>query len=90
LWNCDFLSAASASKTSDLSQAVTLQHDIATLHSTSDTKVVAVDFCWELLDRPPYGPDLPALDYNLFGLPKQQLGGWWFDNNKEVETGVQE
>jgi hypothetical protein len=44
---------------------------------------------WELLEHPPYIPDLAPSDFHLFGLLKNHLGGSHFTDDKEVETEVQ-
>jgi hypothetical protein len=73
-----------------LSQGTILQHDNATPHSAHQTQELLQLFHWELLDCPPYSPDLALLDFHLFGPLKQHLGGRRFHNNEEVEMAVRE
>jgi histone-lysine N-methyltransferase SETMAR len=41
---------------------------------------------WELLEHPPYSPDLAPSDFHLFGPLNNHLGGKRFANGEEVET----
>jgi hypothetical protein len=71
-------------------RGVILQHNNATPHSTRRTQELLQSFRWELLDHPPYSPDLAPPDFHLFGPLKQHLGGRLFHNNEEVEIAVDE
>jgi hypothetical protein len=43
---------------------------------------------WEVLDHPPYSPDLEPSDFHLFGPLKKHLGGRRFANDGEVQQAV--
>jgi [histone H3]-lysine36 N-dimethyltransferase SETMAR len=48
-----------------------------------------VNFHWELLDHPPYSPDLAPSDFHLFPKLKEFLGGKRLENDdmlKEIVT----
>jgi hypothetical protein len=40
---------------------------------------------WELLEHPPYSPDLAPSDFHLFGLLKNHLSGKRFVDEEAVE-----
>jgi hypothetical protein len=42
----------------------------------------------EVLDHPPYSPDLAPSDFNLFGPLKKHLGGRRFATDGEVQQAV--
>jgi hypothetical protein len=43
---------------------------------------------WEVLDHPPYSPDLAPSDFHLFGPMKKHLGGRRFATDGEVQQAV--
>jgi len=43
---------------------------------------------WELLQHPPYSPDLAPSDFRLFGPLKESLAGIKFENNEDVQQHV--
>jgi hypothetical protein len=43
---------------------------------------------WEVLDHPPYSPDLAPSDFHLFGSLKKHLGGRRFATDGEVQQAV--
>jgi histone-lysine N-methyltransferase SETMAR len=43
---------------------------------------------WELLEHPPYSPDLAPSDFHLLGPLKHQLSGKRFVDNKDVKIEV--
>ncbi|KAJ4447439.1 hypothetical protein ANN_09446 [Periplaneta americana] len=46
------------------------------------------DFNWEVLDQPPYSPDLAPSNYHLFMHIKTWLGSKHFDDDEELKTSV--
>jgi hypothetical protein len=62
-----------------MSQGVIHHHNNAMPHSTRALELLQAFHC-ELLDNPPHSPNLVLLDYHLFGLLKQHLGGHQFHN----------
>jgi transposase len=45
---------------------VVLLHNNANPHKAARTRALLEHFNWELLDHPPYSPDLAPSDYHLF------------------------
>ena len=45
---------------------------------------------WEVLQHPPYSPDLSPCDYHVFGTLKKSLKGRRFKLDAEVEFAVSE
>jgi hypothetical protein len=43
---------------------------------------------WEVLEHPPYSPDLAPSDFHLFGPLKHHLSAEHFPNNEAVEREV--
>jgi hypothetical protein len=43
---------------------------------------------WEVLNHPPYSPDLAPSDFHLFGPLKKHLGGKRFATDGEVQQAV--
>ena len=50
-----------------LSAGMILLHDNTTPHTSRQTSELLQQFKWELLQHPPYSPNLAPCDYNLFG-----------------------
>jgi len=69
---------------------VKLLHDNATPHSAGKTKAWLEKYKWEVLEHPPYSPDLAPSDFFLFGPLKKHLGGTHFQNEEEVMNAVTE
>jgi histone-lysine N-methyltransferase SETMAR len=57
-----------------LTSGVVLLHDNAHPHRAAHTQALLQKFCWDLLDHPPYSPDLAPSDFHLFSLMKVCLG----------------
>ena len=47
-------------------------------------------FGWEVFDHPPYSPDLAPSGYHLFPNMKTWLATQRFDDDAELQTGVNE
>jgi histone-lysine N-methyltransferase SETMAR len=71
-----------------LTRGVLLHHDNARPHTAQATQDRLQELQWELLEHPPYSPDLAPSDFHLFSLPKSHLGGKPFSGDEEVETEV--
>ena len=67
-----------------LSRGVYLVHDNAQLHSVHVTTVLLEKFKCDLMDHPPYSPDLAPSDFHLFLHLKKHLTGKKFDDDDEV------
>jgi len=71
-----------------LSCCVRLLHDNARPHSTHVTTALLVKFKWDILNHPPYSPDLAPSNFHLFLHLKKHFAGKKFDNNDEVQEEV--
>jgi len=69
-----------------LSRGVCLLHDNAQPHSAHFTTALLEKFKWDILDHPPYSPDLAPTDFHLFLNPKKHLAGEKFDDDNEFMT----
>ena len=54
------------------------------VHSANKTTATLRSFKWEVLQHPPYGPDLAPSDFHLFG----RLSGERFPDDNAVERAV--
>ena len=66
---------------------IVLQHDNAKPHTANLTKWLQ-DAGWDVLEHPPYSPDLAPSDYHLFRSMEHWLRGKTFDNEVELENSV--
>ena len=71
-----------------LSRGVFLLHDNARPHSAHVTTALLEKFKWDVLDQPPYSPDLVPIDFHLFLHLKKHFAGKKFDDNDEVQEEV--
>jgi histone-lysine N-methyltransferase SETMAR len=58
-----------------LARGVLLHHDNAKPHTAQATQERIQELLWELLEPPPYSPDLASSDFHLFGPLKKPP--WW-------------
>jgi histone-lysine N-methyltransferase SETMAR len=65
-----------------------LHHDNFRTHTTQATKERIQELQCELLEHPPYSPDLAPSDFHLFGTLKNHLGGKRFADDDDVEMEV--
>jgi [histone H3]-lysine36 N-dimethyltransferase SETMAR len=72
-----------------LRNGIVFQHDNARPHSANLTKLTLHKLGFEVLEHPPYSPDLAPSDYFLFGLLKRELKGRKFDDDNELIQTVQ-
>jgi hypothetical protein len=70
-------------------EMILLYHDNAKPHTarTTQGRIQAVQ--WELLEYPPYRPDLAPNDFHLFGLLNNHLGDKRFADDEKAEKEVQ-
>ena len=73
-----------------LTQGVILLHDNARPHTARLTQETVEHLGLEVLQHPPYSPDLAPSDYHLFGLMKKMLGGQKFGSDTEVQSVVRQ
>jgi len=71
-----------------LKKGVILQHGNAPPHRARQTVDKIEEMGWELLQHPPYSPDLAPSDFHLFGPLKESLEGIKFENNEDVQQHV--
>jgi len=71
-----------------LTKGVLLLHDNARPHSANQTTATLRSFKWEVLQHPPYSPDLAPSDFHLFGPLKHHLSGERFPDDPAVERAV--
>jgi transposase len=71
-----------------LTSGVVVLHDNARLHTAACTRALLEHFNWELLDHPPYSPDLAPIDYYLFTYLKNWLRLQCFSSSEELMEGV--
>jgi len=57
-------------------------------HSTNQTTATLRSFKWEVLQHPPYSPDLAPSDFHLFGPLKHHLSGERFPDDDAVQRAV--
>jgi len=67
---------------------VCLLHDHARPHSAHVTTALLKKFKWDILDHPPYSPDIAPSDFHLFLRLKKHLAGKKFDDDDEVQKEV--
>jgi hypothetical protein len=65
-----------------------LLHDKARPHTANRKGELLRCYNWEVLDRPPYSPDLAPSDFHLFGALKNHLRGRRFATDGEVQQAV--
>jgi len=71
-----------------LSKKVLLHHDNARPHTAAATVETVQQLGFELLQHPPYSPDLAPSDYHIFGPLKEALRGRRFASDEEVKEAV--
>ena len=85
----DQLKAELAERRPHLQKKEILFHqDNAPSHTSAVAMAKIHEFRFELLDHPPYSPDLALSDLFLFPHPKVALGGQKFSSNEEPITYV--
>jgi histone-lysine N-methyltransferase SETMAR len=71
-----------------LARGVLLHHDSIRPHTARATQKRSQELQWELLEHPPYSPDLAPGDFHLFDSLKNRLGGKGFADDEKVKTEV--
>lgn len=67
---------------------IVLQHDNATPHTAKVTKTWLKDAGWDVLEHPPYSPDLAPSDYHLFRSMEHWLRGKKFESRIALENSL--
>lgn len=86
----DRLDAALHEKRSQYNGDVILLHDNAKPHTAFNTQKKLRQLGWEVLNHPPYSPDLAPSDYYLFRSLSNYLRGKKFSNIDEVKVHLEE
>ena len=73
-----------------LSSKVLFFHNNARPYTAKSTRELLDHFGWEVFDHPPYSPDLAPSDYHLFANVKTWLATQRFDDDAELQEGVNE
>ena len=63
-----------------------LLHDNARPHVAQVVKTALQELEWEVLQDPPYSPDLAPMDYHLFRFLLNHMRGIIFDNEEDLEN----
>ena len=71
-----------------LENGVILLHDNAPVHVTRSLLDMLDAWDWEVIQHPPYSPDLSPCDFFLFPKLKNKLRGIRFDTTEEIENAV--
>jgi hypothetical protein len=71
-----------------LSKGVVLLHDNARQHTAVHTVETLHHLNFEVLEHPPYSPDLAPSDYRLFGPLRDALRGHHFASDQELKEVV--
>jgi histone-lysine N-methyltransferase SETMAR len=98
-WKCEFCivlwtsveaSECNSQKTSRPTgkRGVLLHHDSVRSRAAWATQERIQELQWELLEHPPYSPDLASSDFQLFGPLTNHFGDKSFADNEQVDTKV--
>lgn len=71
-----------------LTEGVILLHDNARPHTANIITSQIARMRWEVLEHPPYSPDLSPCDFHVFGPLKKALKGQRFQSDAEVQQAV--
>ena len=71
-----------------MSRGVCMLHDSTLPNSAHVTTALLKKFKWNVLEYPPYSPDLTPSDFHLFLHLKKHLAGKKFDDDDEVQEEV--
>ena len=72
----------------ELSKGVALLYDNAHPHTATHTVEALQQLNFEVLEHPPYSPDLTPSDFHLFGPLKDALRGRHFASDQQVKEAV--
>ena len=64
-----------------------LLHDNTRTYVAQVVKTTLKELEWEVLQHPPYSPDLAPTDYHLFRSLSNHIRGVTFDNEEDLKTG---
>jgi histone-lysine N-methyltransferase SETMAR len=69
-----------------LARRVLLHHDNARPHTARVIQMRIQELQWEVLEEPPYSPELAPSDFHLLGRLENHLGGRCFADDDEAEA----
>ena len=72
-----------------LTKGVLLHQENAPAHKSLVAMSAVHDCGFELIDHPPYSPDLAPSDYFLFPNLKKYLAGKWYESHDDVISAVE-
>jgi histone-lysine N-methyltransferase SETMAR len=61
-------------------------HDNARPHTSLATRRKLLELDWEVMQHPPYSPDLAPSDYHLFRSLQNSLNGKTFTNDDDLKS----
>ena len=70
------------------SRGMCLLHDNARPHSAHGTAALLEKFKWDILDHPPYSPDVAPSDFHMFLRQKKHPARKKFDDDDEMQEEV--
>ncbi|UYV74835.1 hypothetical protein LAZ67_12001208 [Cordylochernes scorpioides] len=73
-------------KKPDRQGQIILLHDNARPHVAQVVKAALQELEWEVLQHPPYSPDLAPTDYHLFRSMSNHMRGTTFDDEEDLKT----
>ncbi|EZA57360.1 Histone-lysine N-methyltransferase SETMAR [Ooceraea biroi] len=71
-------------------KGVVFHHDNAKPHTALVTKKKLKCFGWEVMQHPPYSPDLAPSDYHLFRSLQNNLDGQRFNSVDDIQTYLED
>lgn len=73
-------------KSSDRRSHVILLHDNARPHTANIVKITLQELKWEILQHPPYSPDLAPTDFHLYRSLSNEMRGVTFKNEEDLKN----
>ena len=64
-------------------------HENARSHTATAVTDLLRHWQWEILEQPPYSPDMSPSDYNLFAKVKEPLQGTWCNTRNEFINAIE-
>uniref|UniRef100_A0A673BIC6 Histone-lysine N-methyltransferase SETMAR n=1 Tax=Sphaeramia orbicularis TaxID=375764 RepID=A0A673BIC6_9TELE len=90
LYQLELRKAIKSKRPGKLSKGVLFHQDNAPAHKLTVAMAAVKDCGFELVDHPPYSPDLAPSDYFLFPNMKKHLAGKRYQTDDEVISAVED
>ena len=58
------------------------------MHTTADITDLLRRWQWEIVEHPPYSPDMSPCNYDLFAKMETPLRGIWYNTRDEIIRGI--